>query len=1157
MELGAGITAIVGPNGSGKSNLVDAIRLVLGETSARELRGQRLDQVIFAGGANRAPVGMAEVSLVFDNEDGRLPVEDVEVAISRRVFRDGTSEFRRNGHRVRLRDLGRLLDATGLAQAGYAVIAQNDIESIIRATPAQRRHLIEEAAGVRGAQALIEDSGARLRSLSEWLEGSVGRLAELLPRIESLREESAAAEEAARLRGRLRELRGSLERGAWLAAVAEMRKLERQLQAGERRVAQLRERAQLFQSTYLVERARLQAIEAGRLESERQAGALALAAQQAETQLERWQERSVQAAESRAAAAQTLAEARDDLGSLPGAGPGQPGDQANLQQGRTVIAGIEEELIALRQARVERQAELVSAQNQDQQLERTVATARRRRAELEARLAGAETWRNQSLAARTAADEARASAASELQTAGTAAKTLRQTAIKEAASLERAQKAEAVRLQLVERAEQLLSRATVSLREAEARLGAQVAAIEARTHAAPIAGAAATGGVRVRRLAEGVRAAQAADAQAVEAGLGIFLRALVGEEAAARRALGLAGDVAEVVCWPVAEEPVVANPPQGCRPLATTLVGEPATLSVVARVSRLVCLAEDRSAAARWLARLPDGRAVLADGTVLGTGLEITPARSQGELRLVEQMRDAERTVQRQRVELAGAREALERAREAHGQQRELVDRTRQEATNAQAAAGARQAEVDRLLGEAGRSDQTIANLQRELESREQQSAHDRAALAALEAELESQEQSLAAGAARVEACRAAVASSEERIQESGGRLEEARLTIAGVEAESRSWARRAEELTRRREQLLSRDRQARERIRAAERNAVEALQQLQLARQLAAAARDQVELSRQQRAAVSENAPDPLQGLGDLERQRAELEAAVHAAVSQVEAWRRDLVAQTQHVERLQAEVAESSAATAEAEESVPPEDPAKAAAEITRTERRLSALGLINELAPGQLAELLERTEGLRSAHDDCLQARADLEVVLARLQSVSGGRFQRTLQEVTREFESVWVELFGGGRASLISTPGEEGAPGGVEMQVQPQGKRVLSMPLLSGGERALTALALVLAMQKVSPSPFYVFDEVDAALDEANITHFADLLKKRAESSQFLVVTHSLTTMSRATMLYGVTQDGGGSSRILSVRLTSDGQSVEAEDQAVLEPAAAGG
>ena len=1156
LELGPGITAIVGPNGSGKSNLVDAIRLVLGETSARELRGQRLDQVIFAGGANRAPVGMAEVSLVFDNEDGRLPVEDVEVAISRRVFRDGTSEFRRNGHRVRLRDIGRLLDATGLAQAGYAVIAQNDIESIIRASPAQRRHLIEEAAGVRGAQALIEDSSSRLRSLTEWLDGSVGRLAELLPRIESLREEAAAAEEAATLRGRLRELRGSLERGAWLAALAEMRKLERQLQAGERRWEQMRERAQQFQKTYLVERERLQAIEAGRLESERHAGTLALAAQQAEAQVERWQERAVQAAESRAAAAQTLAEVRDDLRSLPGSGPGLPGDRAALDQGRAVVQGIEQELDGLRQERSQREAERATAQRSDQEVERTVAASRGHRSELEARLAGAEAWRNQALAARTAAEEVRAGSASALQTEADAAKELRQAATKEAAGFERAQKAEAVRLQLVQRAEEGLSRATVSLREAEARWGAQAAIIEARTQASPIAGAAAKGGARVRRLAEGVQAAQAADAQAVEAGLGIFLRALVGEETAARQALGMAGDVAELVCWPVSEEPVVANPPEGCRPLATALVGDPGALSVVARVSRLVCLARDRQSAARWLARLPDGRAVLADGTVLGTGLEITPARTEGELRAVEQLRDAERTVQRQRAELARSREASERAREAHSQQRELVDRTRQQATSAQAAAQARQAEVERLLAEAARSDQTIAGLQRELESREQQSSRDQAALVALGAELAGQERLLAAATARVDSCRAALANSEDLVLEAGRRLEEARLTIAGVEAEARSWARRAEELTKRHEQLLSRERSARDRIQAAERTALESLQQLQLARQHAATARSQFELSAEQRARALANAPNPLQGLGELERNRAELEAAVRSAAALVEATRRDLAVQAHQVQRLQAEVADGQEAVSEAEGSPPPEDPAKAAAEIARTDRRLSGLGLINELAPRQLAEILERTEGLRAAHDDCLQARADLEAVLAQLQSVSGGRFERTLKEVTQEFESVWVELFGGGKATLTPSPGENGVPGGVEMRIQPQGKRVLSMPLLSGGERALTALALVLALQKVSPSPFYVFDEVDAALDEANITRFADLLQKRAESSQFLVVTHSLTTMSRASMLYGVTQDGGGSSRILSVRLTADGQSVEAQGETQLEPVATG-
>jgi len=1156
LELGPGITAIVGPNGSGKSNLVDAIRLVLGETSARELRGQRLDQVIFAGGASRAPVGMAEVSLVFDNEDGRLPVEDVEVAISRRVFRDGTSEFRRNGHRVRLRDLGRLLDATGLAQAGYAVIAQNDIESIIRASPEQRRHLIEEAAGVRGAQALIDDSRGRLRSLTEWLDGSIGRLAELLPRIESLREEAAAAEAAAKLRGRLHQLRGSLERGAWLAALAELRKLERQLQAGDRRLAQLRERAQQFQVTYLVERDRLQAIEAGRLESERQAGALALAAQQAEAQVERWRERAVQAAESRSAAAQTLAEARDDLRSLPGFGPDRPGDPTALEQGRLVVAGIEQELDDLRRERSQRQAELAAARARLQEVELTAAAAGRHHAELEAGLAGAEAWRTQSLAARTAAEQVGARSQSELQTEAQAAKALHQAAIKEAAGLDRAQKAEAVRLQLVQRAEEGLSRATVSLREAEARLGAQVAAIESRTQAAPIAGAAARGGARLRRLAEGVQAAQAADAQAVEAGLGVFLQALVGEEAAARRALGLAGDVAEVVCWPVAEEPVVANPPEGCRPLATTLVGDPGTLSVVARVSRLVCLAQDRSAAARWLARLPDGRAVLADGTVLGLGLEITPARTQGELRLVEQMQEAERTVQRQRAELARARESRERAREAHNLQRELVDRLRQQASSAQALATAGQAEVDRLLAEAGRADRTITTVQRELDSREQQSAQDRAALATLQAELEGKERSLTAAGDRVEICRAEVASTEELILEAGRRLAEAQLTTAGAEAEARSWARRSEELSQRRAQLLARDRSAGERLRAAERSAREALQQLQLVRKQAAAARTQFELSVAQRSQSLVSAPDPLQGLGELERNRAELEADVRAAALQAEAWRRDLEAQAHQADRLQAEVVEGTGEAGESESPPQPEDPAQAAAEMTRTERRLNALGPINELAPRQLAEILERTAGLRAAHDDCLQARADLEEVLAQLQTVSGGRFRRTLEEVTREFESVWVELFGGGKATLTPTPGEDGGPGGVEMQVQPQGKRVLSMPLLSGGERALTALALVLALQQVSPSPFYVFDEVDAALDEANITHFADLLQKRAENSQFLVVTHSLTTMSRASMLYGVTQDGGGSSRILSVRLTSDGQAIEAPDEPDLVPAATG-
>ncbi|HEY6538570.1 MAG TPA: chromosome segregation protein SMC [Candidatus Dormibacteraeota bacterium] len=1157
LELGPGITAIVGPNGSGKSNLVDAIRLVLGETSARELRGQRLDQVIFAGGASRAPVGMAEVSLVFDNEDGRLPVEDVEVSISRRLFRDGNSEFRRNGQRVRLRDLGRLLDATGLAQAGYAVIAQNDIESIIRASPAQRRHLVEEAAGVRGAQALIDDAGARLRSLTDWLEGSVGRLAELLPRIESLREEAAAATEAASLRQRLGELRGSLERGAWLAALAELRRLERQLQGGERRVAQLKEQAQQFQATYLLERDRLQAIEAGRLQAERQAGALALTAQQAEAQVERWRERAEQAAEARSVAAQTLAEVRGDLATMPGANPDRPGDQTALEVGRGRVAAAELELGQLRQEVARSRAELAAAQALDQERERSAAAGRRSRSELEARLAGAESWRTQAKAGLVAEEATRGQLAAELALEGEALRGLRQAATREAAALDRAQKAEVVRQQLAQKAEEALSRATVTLREAEARLGALTAAIGAASFSAPIAAAAARGAARVRRLADRVQAAQPTDAAAVEAGLGILLQALVGDEASARQALGLAGEVAEVVCWPQGEEAVVANPPQGCRPLATAVVGEPATLAVVARVSRLVCLAETREAAARWLARFPDGRAVLATGTVLGTGLEITPAGAEGELRRIEQRRDAEHLVQRHRGELAKATEALERAREAHAEQRLLVDGSRHQATSAQALATGRQAELERLQAELARAEARIAAVQQELEGRERQSARDTEEMARLEKELRALEGSRGESSARVEACLAALAQAEEQVVAANRRLEETRASIAGAEADARAWELRAEELERRQGQLSARERSAMERIHSAEASALQGLRQLRVARGQAEAAREQLQRSAQERAKESAGAPDPLLELGLLERNRAQQEAGLSTATDQLEMVRRELVAQTHEVERLQVEAEVSAGAALEQEAGPPTEDPAKAAAEIARTERRLAALGPINELAPRQLDEILARTEGLRSAHDDCLGAKTSLEAVLEHLQAASGRRFDRTLKEVTREFEQVWTELFGGGRATLSPTLGEAGRPGGVEMEVQPQGKRVTAMALLSGGERALTALALVLALQQVSPSPFYVFDEVDAALDEANIIHFADLLQKRAERSQFLVVTHSLTTMSRASVLYGVTQDGGGSSRILSVRLTGDGQTVETAEESQLEPAAHGG
>jgi len=309
-----GITAIVGPNGSGKSNLVDAVRWALGETNARELRGQRMDEVIYAGGGGRGRMSVAEVELVLDNEEGRLPLEDAEVALTRRVVRGaGDTEYRLNHGRVRLRDVERLLTATGLTQSGYAVVAQNDIDAIIEATPAHRRMLVEQAAGVRhlraaGDEALVKVARAEavIRRLDDLLDDADPRLAELALQAEVALEQRQITE-------RLSELRGSLAREEWRAARGRLRAARR---AGDHAAARLEAagEAELAFSNRIEDQRRAQkaaraehataveALEAARLGAERAAG-----------DHRRWMDRMRVAVLQRASVAAELRAARAEL----------------------------------------------------------------------------------------------------------------------------------------------------------------------------------------------------------------------------------------------------------------------------------------------------------------------------------------------------------------------------------------------------------------------------------------------------------------------------------------------------------------------------------------------------------------------------------------------------------------------------------------------------------------------------------------------------------------------------------------------------------------------------------------------------------------------------------------------------------------------------
>jgi len=295
-----GITGVVGPNGSGKSNLVDAVRWALGETNARELRGTRLEEMIYAGGQGRDRMGVAEVELLLDNQDGELPVEDAEVALSRRVVRGGDVEYRINGERARLRDVERLLGGTGLTQHGYSVVAQHDIEAIIEAGPRERRSLVEQAAGVRPLRVACDDALRRLEQVAVAVQRLVDRLGEQEPRLVQLSAEREAALELRGVAERLASLRGSLAREAWRTARSEVRQARRRLETAERRLEGATEAEAAYAEQVDATRAHLEAARTTQRAAAERLEAARVAAERCRGELRRFGDRAWTAALHRA-----------------------------------------------------------------------------------------------------------------------------------------------------------------------------------------------------------------------------------------------------------------------------------------------------------------------------------------------------------------------------------------------------------------------------------------------------------------------------------------------------------------------------------------------------------------------------------------------------------------------------------------------------------------------------------------------------------------------------------------------------------------------------------------------------------------------------------------------------------------------------------------
>jgi chromosome segregation protein len=1140
-----GITAIVGPNGSGKSNLVDAVRWALGETNARELRGQRMDEVIYAGGGDRQRMGLAQVELVIDNEEGTLLSEDPEVSVSRRVARgDRDTEFRINGDHARLRDLERLLGGTGLTQNGYAVVVQNDIDGIIEATPAQRRTLVEQAAGVRALRAACEEASHRL----DGADAIVRRLTDLLedasPRLAELSEQSVAANELRSMSVRLTELRGSLAHEEWRAARASLKLARRRLEHALGRCGAAAEADAAFSHRSEVARRRLDEARAARDAAARRLEEARIQVERGEGLQRRFADRLRSAVAQRGVAVADIASIAPEVAAAAAALAGvEGGDEQHTWE------VLEREADRLRLAATEAAAE---AEIEEQRF-----------AEAAAAFAGADSERATASAAFGAAvarAELAASAVNALvlesETAAAhivevrAALTVRITEANDAAARARlaagkvgeARSAVDVAWEAVNAADHAVASAAADARRALAALAEARGRLSGSTADGGVARAVAAGALQARRLVDCVRIADDTLAGAVAAALEENLGAwLVDDLAVAATYLDRAGPrerLLQANLDPVTEAPA----PEPYILLSRAVEATPAARGAVTHLLRGVWIVPTIESANDAFAR-GASIAVLRDGTVITpSGLRGGRAVDTIELARAEQEASAaaayaERAEASAVVAAANARDRLNDLDQALSV---AVDADRAaraaEASAAALAAGAEQG-LDAAIAQAERAAATLITRRADANAaKEAQADAERHTAGAGErhAGLEA-----AAGATETHTRQVRAAAQTARVA-----AEEAELVLSRAKAEGAHIEERREAARRALHAARSRLAAAETRRLVAEDEALAAIVHgLQGRGEAARAALDQ-STAQQDHDLVALPIPELERGVHALETEHAEVAVAVARAAD-------ELQAAEQEVSGCEAAVAEHADAVRDLSDDDSTElDPAaaeRAEREIVRLERRIAALGAVNALAPEQHEALNARVITIAAQRDDLARAGSSLRAMARQLEREIEKRFDTVFGAVSFHFQELYAELFPGGRATLhleepepvaldldetTSSPAERRP--GVEILAQPPGKRQTPLRLLSGGERALTALAVVLALQQVNPSPFYVFDEVDAALDDSNVLRFTRLLRRLGAVQQFLVVTHNHITMAAADALWGVTIDSDGTSSVIGVR-----------------------
>ncbi len=1080
LEFTPGISVVVGPNGSGKSNLVDAISWVLGEQGPRALRGGQMADVIFAGSQGRNGLGLAEVKLVIDNTAGLVPVPMTEIEISRAVFRSGESEYRIGGQVVRLLDIQELLAETGIGRALHTVVGQGQLEDVLTARPEERRQYIEEAAGIAKHRRRKERAHRKLNGLEQDLLRLQDVMTELKRQLRPLRQQAEMA-------ARHEQLTSQAEELAWRLAAARLRGLyaERDSRmSGWEQGVRLRTEA----------RDRLGALDQdlGRLAEARSATEGALAEAEARHRI---------ATEERSEAERALRRALDRVAEARSRLAQSAAHAARLTALDGELVRAEESRAATLRSLAEREAELVGAEEafrEAERLRREAEDEMRRRAErAAAHRAEVETVQRSLRSSEHERDRLLATLA---QVTERVARVERERSELEARieELDAEETPLAARHTALERDRHTLAAEVAEMREELRALEQRRAVVEARradleeTPGSRFLGRSASG--RPAGLLRDLVTADPGMAAALAAALGSLRDAVVYERRDDALAEAAEGDGA-VLAVPGADAHVLGSTLEGERPLLDAVKADARAYPLLARLLRDVYLADDlRQAEARHRAN-PRCSFVTPEGVLVGPSVIRTAA-------------EADARAQALKAELQVVDHELAAARSALKPKADRLDALTSELMQVAADLEAADRRITEAADQLGRLAPQLSSLEKERELLEER-------LAGLDDAAEGWRETL----------QAATPSDDDREPPPLPPVPEAPLALrVDVETLRRDRHRLEETLARlagEHEALQASDPQRlQEELETAEGVRVGAEAFLaEMDREIAATDRARAEAAAADRAAAdAEGGANRAwrEAAGELDRLREEYELQDRA--------RADLERRITEAERLLKEGHELQPADAVAsldDEDTP--DELERRAELVA--RRLGLLGRVNLLAQGEFQALQERHDFLAREIDDVRAARRDLLEVISQIDERIAELFGTAYRDVATEFERLFGELFPGGQGRVVLTNPDQPLESGIELEAQPGRKRVKRLSLLSGGERALTALAFLFAIFRARPSPFYLLDEVEAALDDLNLQRFIGLIRDFAATSQVLVVTHQKRTMEAADAMYGVSMKDG--------------------------------